>query len=91
MTHADEHPTLGAHTHAARLLGAASQLYQASGTQRIAALDQDHAKLVSAARAALGPERFDSEQQHGAALFTSDAIDLALAEPAQQAAPPHPA
>jgi predicted ATPase/DNA-binding XRE family transcriptional regulator len=71
----------GAHTQAARLLGAADRLYQASGTQLIAALDQDHARLVSAATAALGRDRFDSERQHGATLPASDAIDLALAQP----------
>ena len=68
----------GAPTQAARLLGAADRLYQTSGTQRIAALDQDHAKLVSATGAQLGLERFEAERQHGAALSTSDAIDLAM-------------
>jgi non-specific serine/threonine protein kinase len=81
----------GGHTQAARLLGAADRLYQASGTQRLAAVDHDHARLVSAAAAALGQDRFDAERQHGATLPTSDAIDLALAEPGPQAAPQHPA
>ena len=76
----------GAHTRAARLLGAAGRLYQASGTQLIAALDQDHTRLVSAVTAALGQDRFDAERQHGATLPTSDAIDLALA----QTEPQHP-
>ena len=74
----------GAHTRAARLLGAADALYLASGTQLIAALEQDHARLVSAATTALGQDRFDVERQHGATLPTSDAIDLALTQPERQ-------
>jgi predicted ATPase/DNA-binding XRE family transcriptional regulator len=74
----------GAHTQAARLLGAADRLYQASGTQLIAALDQDHARLASAVTAALGQDRFDAERQQGATLSASDAIDLALTQPEPQ-------
>jgi predicted ATPase/transcriptional regulator with XRE-family HTH domain len=76
----------GAHARAARLLGAADALYQASGTQLMAALDHDHARLVSTAATALGQDRFDTERRYGATLPASDAIDLgrlvSLADPA---------
>jgi predicted ATPase/transcriptional regulator with XRE-family HTH domain len=69
----------GAHALAANLLGAAGALYDASGTRILAAASEDHDALVSAAQAALG-DRFEAERQHGAALATADAIDLALSQ-----------
>ncbi len=68
----------GSHALAANLLGAAAARYDASGTRLIAALDRDYQAMVSAARAALGGERFEAEHRRGAALAPAEAIELAL-------------
>ncbi len=71
----------GAHPLAANLIGAAQALYDASGTQLIAALEKDHTALVSAIRAGLGAERFEAERLRGTTLTLGDAVQLALDEP----------
>jgi hypothetical protein len=68
----------GAHDLAARMLGAAGALYAASGTQLLEALRPAHAALLSAARAALGRDRFEPEWSRGASLSVEDAVAQAL-------------
>jgi predicted ATPase/transcriptional regulator with XRE-family HTH domain len=68
----------GSYSLAANLIGSAGALYDASGTQLIAALGPDYSALLAAIRSALGDDQFETERQHGAALTTDEAIHLAL-------------
>ena len=55
----------GSQTLAANLIGAAGALYDASGTQIIAAIGPEHQALLSATRTGLSEDRFETERQHG--------------------------
>ena len=70
----------GSYSLAANLIGSAGALYDASGTQLIAALGHDHKALLATTRAALGASQLETERQHGATLTTADAIHLALTQ-----------
>jgi predicted ATPase/transcriptional regulator with XRE-family HTH domain len=70
----------GAHVLAANLIGAASTLYDASGTRLIAAFRPDHQALHETVTTGIGAGRFEAERQRGAAMATADAISLALSQ-----------
>ena len=66
----------------ARLLGAADRLLAGMGATLKPYEQALHSRVESAARAALGSERFDALREEGAGLSVADAVALAVADEA---------
>ena len=66
---------------AARLLGAAARLREASGTREGAVDRAEHGRYAAAARAALGKSEFAAAYAAGRAMSIEEAISFALEAP----------
>lgn len=67
--------------HGAILVGAADQALTVMGAARHPGDVPEHAQIVAALGAQLGPEQFQRLQQEGARLTLDEAVALALADP----------
>jgi tetratricopeptide (TPR) repeat protein len=70
--------------HGAILVGAADQALTVMGAARHPGDVPEHAQIVAALEAQLGPEQFRRLQQEGARLTLDEAVALALADPEEE-------